>query len=94
MVVLDSEWHALLACPLTRAARARFQLSCGELVPGLFRALAKPDRPNVKDLAKLIIHSRESRALRDGFSRLAVEVVALRRREFRALASRVPSAVH
>ena len=78
--VLDSEWHAMLACPLTRAARARFQMHC--------RVDPVHGDPDVFSLAKLVLRARTCSSLRDGLSRLSVEVVAARQREFRALVPR------
>jgi len=69
-----------LACPLTRAARARFQMHC--------RVDPVHGDPDVFSLAKLVLRARTCSSLRDGLSRLSVEVVAARQREFRALVPR------
>ena len=81
-VVMDSEWHALLDCPQTRSARARFYLT--SFVDA--HASWAPGASTVEDLAKLVLCARECRALRDGLCKLAVDVVAARRRGFRTLA--------
>ena len=79
----DSEWHALFMCPEARSARMLFEAQCC----GLDLALAGQAHPF--DLARLVLRARADRALRDGLSRLVVDVINARRRGFRSLASRV-----
>ena len=69
-VALDSEWHALLACPLSSSARARFFLQT-ELRP-------VPAVATLDSLVEIILKARGDLRILDALARLCLDV--LRRR--------------
>ena len=82
IVVLDSEWHAMCACPVSTAARRRYLTHCNIVY-------TQRDDCSVDDLASWVLRARGDVRLLDGLGRLAADVVRARRREFSSLASRV-----
>ena len=85
--VLDSEWHALFACSLHRAARRRAMLQFPSEFPDRV-SMASPDA-HLDDLVLIILHAREHAQLLDTLCRLALTVKLQRRRFFRSLQPRV-----
>jgi hypothetical protein len=81
-IVLDSEWHALLECPLTKAPRTLFSHAFPMF-------LAQHDHnDSLSTFVALIILAADNSKLVDEFVRWVGGIRMCRRREFRALSTR------
>ena len=80
-IVLDSEWHAFLECPLTRPARSRFELATG------FDASTLSEACTVDSLVPLVTFTCADARRAGEFARLALDIRACRRHLFRRLSS-------
>ena len=77
--VLDSEWHALLSCPLHEAARQRFRLQTNSRT---YLGCT------VACLAKLVLKARTDSQILNALGRLTFDVLRCRERWHRSPAAR------
>ena len=90
-IVLDSEWHGLLACDLGAAARRRFIMESGISVEAQ-RHVFDEHRLEVCALVRLVALARSDATVLDGLARFAAALESARAGVFRSLPSRVLTA--
>ena len=87
-VLEDTEWHAMLACPLHTPARARLRLQFPDLIPLMVLSSFAFTPPTADDLALFIHKAHRDVPRLDAACRLALSVRDRRRWEFRSLTPR------